>query len=73
MPTRRMAYWIPFGVDPLRQSRDGMRCLVVGRLKPGVLPRRRKRIWMPPPRASPGNRRKLTPVSECAWYLSRTT
>ncbi len=38
MPTRRMAYWIPFGVDPLRQSRDGMRCLVVGRLKPGVSP-----------------------------------
>lgn len=36
LPTRQMAYWIPFGVDPLRQSRDGMRCLVVGRLKPGV-------------------------------------
>ncbi|MGC9949098.1 MAG: ABC transporter permease [Bryobacteraceae bacterium] len=38
MPTHQMAYWIPFGVDPLRQSRDGMRCLVVGRLKPGVSP-----------------------------------
>jgi putative ABC transport system permease protein len=38
MPTRQMAYWIPFGVDPLRQSRDGMRCMVVGRLKLGVSP-----------------------------------
>jgi putative ABC transport system permease protein len=36
LPTHQMAYWIPFGVDPLRQSRDGQRCLVVGRLKPGV-------------------------------------
>ena len=36
LPTHQMAYWIPFGVDPLRQTRDGMRCLVVGRLKPGV-------------------------------------
>src|ERR1039458_2457089 len=36
LPTHQMAYWIPFGADPLRQSRDGMRCLVVGRLKPGV-------------------------------------
>src|ERR1039457_3302209 len=36
LPTHQMAYWIPFGADPRRQSRDGMRCLVVGRLKPGV-------------------------------------
>jgi putative ABC transport system permease protein len=36
LPTHQMAYWIPFGVDPLRQSRDGTRCLVVGRLKSGV-------------------------------------
>ena len=36
LPTQQMAYWIPFGVDPLRQSRDGMRCMVVGRLRPGV-------------------------------------
>jgi len=36
LPTHQMPYWIPFGVDPLRQSRDGKRCLVVGRLKPGV-------------------------------------
>ena len=32
LPTHQMPYWIPFGVDPLRQSRDGKRCLVVGRL-----------------------------------------
>lgn len=36
VPTHQMAYWIPFGVDALRQSRDGVRCLVVGRLRPGV-------------------------------------
>jgi putative ABC transport system permease protein len=36
LPTHQMPYWIPVGADPLRESRDGMRCLVVGRLKPGV-------------------------------------
>jgi putative ABC transport system permease protein len=36
LPTHQMAFWIPTGLDPLRQSRDGKRCLVVGRLKPGV-------------------------------------
>jgi putative ABC transport system permease protein len=36
LPTHQVPYWIPIGVDPLRQSRDGQRCLVVGRLKPGV-------------------------------------
>ena len=36
LPTHQMPYWIPVGADPLRQSRDGMRCLVLGRLKPGV-------------------------------------
>jgi putative ABC transport system permease protein len=36
LPTHQVPYWIPIGVDPLRQIRDGQRCLVVGRLKPGV-------------------------------------
>jgi putative ABC transport system permease protein len=36
LPTHQMAFWIPMGVDPLRESRDGKRCLVVARLKPGV-------------------------------------
>ncbi len=36
LPARQMAYWIPFGVDPWRESRDGIRALVVGRLKPGI-------------------------------------
>jgi predicted permease len=36
LPTHQMAYWIPFGVDAMQQSRDGVRCLVLARLKPGV-------------------------------------
>lgn len=36
VPTHQMAFWIPLGVDPLRESRDGKRCLVVGRLEPDV-------------------------------------
>src|SRR5580658_9097490 len=36
VPTHQMAFWVPLGIDPLRQSRDGKRCLVVGRLRPGV-------------------------------------
>ena len=36
LPTQQMAFWVPLGIDPLRQSRDGVRCLVAGRLKPGV-------------------------------------
>ena len=31
-----MAFWIPFAVNPLEQRRDGMACMAVGRLRPGV-------------------------------------
>ncbi len=34
LPTRQMAFWVPFGVDPNSVPRDGRTCMVVARLKP---------------------------------------
>jgi predicted permease len=38
LPTRQMAYWIPFGLDPGRVARDGRSCMTVARLAPGRTP-----------------------------------
>ena len=32
LPSRQMAFWIPFGLDPSKVSRDGRTCMVVARL-----------------------------------------
>jgi putative ABC transport system permease protein len=35
-PSRQMAFWVPIGLDPVTQSRDGPGCMAVARLRSGV-------------------------------------
>ena len=35
-PSRQMAYWIPFGLDFTKQSRNGASCMAIARLRAGV-------------------------------------
>lgn len=36
LPSRQMAFWIPFGLNPEGVGRDGRTCMVVARLEPRV-------------------------------------
>jgi putative ABC transport system permease protein len=79
-PTRQMAFWMPFGVDMAAQERDGVACLAVARLRPGVtVPQAQAdagdiaaRVAREYPRTNAGRGVRVLPLAEHALGSART-